>query len=100
MRRMKLALVVLMCMAFIPLSAPSFGWEFKLTGSMNWYYEFYNQMGSQGFFGPYNIDNGAGTKTANLNFWWEGAHLAQNLATGASAGGAYFYVRNGPHVDN
>jgi len=59
---------------------------------MTWRYEFFNQMGSQGFFGPYNIDNGAGTTTANLNFWWEGPTLAQNLATGASAGGAYFYV--------
>jgi hypothetical protein len=97
MRRMRLAFVVLMCLAFIPvLTAPSFGWEFKLTGSLNWYYEYYNQMGSRGFFGEYNIDNGAGTKTANLNYWWEGPHLAQHLATGASAGGAYFYVQMDP----
>ena len=93
MRRIKLVVAVLMCMAFIPVMAgPSSAWELKLTGSMNWYYEFYNQMGSQGFFGPYNVDNGFIPSTANLNFWWEGPHLAQSLATGSSAGGAYLYV--------
>ena len=81
-------------MAFIPVMAgPSPAWELKLTGSMNWYYEFYNQMGSQGFFGPYNVDNGVGTATANLNFWWDGSHLAQKLwQQESSAGGSYFYV--------
>ena len=85
MRRIKLVVAVLMCMAFIPVMAgPSLAWELKLTGSMNWYYEYYNQMGSQGFFGPYNVDNGVGTSTGNLNFWWEGPRLAQSLATGSS----------------
>ncbi len=93
MRGLKLVVAVLLCIAFIPVMAgPSRAWEFKLTGSLNWYYEYYNQLGSQGFFGPYNVDNGAGTTTGNLNFWWEGPHIAQNLATGASAGGAYLYV--------
>ena len=70
MRRIKLVVAVLMCMAFIPVMAgPSLAWELQLTGSMNWYYEFYNQMGSQGFFGPYNVDNGVGTATGNLNYW-------------------------------
>ena len=97
MKRMKSVFAVFMCVAFILVMAgPSLAWELKLTGSLNWYYEYYNQMGSQGFFGPYNVDNGVGTTTANLNFWWEGPHLAQNLATGASAGGAYFYVLMDP----
>jgi hypothetical protein len=93
MRRAKLFLTAIVCLLFVALTtAPSPAWELKLTGSLNWYYEYFNQMGSQGFFGPYNIDNGAGTATGNLNFWWEGPHIAQNLATGASAGGVYLYV--------
>jgi hypothetical protein len=97
MRRAKLFLTAMVCLVFVLLTAaPSPAWEFKMTGSLNWYYEFYNQMGSRGFFGQYNIDNGAGTTTGNLNFWWEGPHIAQHLATGASAGGAYFYVHMDP----
>jgi len=86
-------------MALIPVMAgPSPAWELQLTGTMSWTYEYYYQMGSQGFFGPYNVDNGVGTTTANLNFWWNGARLAQNLVTGASANKSYFYVVLDPAI--
>jgi hypothetical protein len=87
--------------ALIPallLAAPALGWEFQMTGSMNWAYEFYNQRGDKGFFGRYNLDNGAGTTTANLNYWWNGARLAQNLVTGQDASKSYFFVLFDPKI--
>ncbi len=66
-------------------AVPALGWEFQMTGSLTWTHEFYNQSGPNGFFGPYNVDRGAGTTTANLNYWWNGARLAQNLVTGQDA---------------
>jgi len=65
---------------------------------MNWYYELYNQRASNGFFGPYNVDRGAGTTTANLNYWWNGARLANNLVTGADASRSYFFVVMEPEI--
>ncbi len=87
MRRGKLVVFAIMCLALVRMgTVPSLGWEFQMTGSMNWYYEFYNQMGSQGVFGPYNVDNGAGPATGNLNYWWGSLRLqGQNLVTGSDA---------------
>lgn len=74
------------------VATPASAWEFEMSGSMYWLYEFYNQRGSKGFFGPYNVDNGAGTTTANLNNWWNGARLSVNTVTGSDATKSYFYV--------
>jgi hypothetical protein len=93
MRRMNTRLTALACAVCIALMAvPAKGWEFEMTGSMNWAYEFYNQLGPNGFFGPYDVDLGIGTTTANLNYWWNGARLAQNLVTGKDGSRSYFYV--------
>ncbi|MBI4962690.1 MAG: hypothetical protein HY913_05375 [Desulfomonile tiedjei] len=90
------ALTVGLCLSMFAF--PAFAWEFGMTGTMNWYYEFYNQRGSNGFFGPYNVDNGAGTTTANLNYWWNGARLSQNLVTGQDAAKSYFFVLLEPEI--
>ena len=39
-------------------ATPASAWEFQMSGSMTWLYEDYTQRGSQGFFGPYNVDAG------------------------------------------
>ncbi|MEW6138146.1 MAG: hypothetical protein AB1733_07935, partial [Thermodesulfobacteriota bacterium] len=57
--------VLTVCIGLSVFSAHA--WEFELAGSFNWSYEWYNQRGSKGFLGPYNVDNGAGTRAANLN---------------------------------
>ena len=95
MRRGRLFFSVIMCATFVLLAAaPSPAWELQLTGSMNWDYEYYYQLGSQGFFGPYNVDNGAGTATGNLNYWLGGGIRlqGQNFVTGADANQSYFYI--------
>ena len=99
MRQLRFLFSVMFLGACLFLSAfPAFGWELGMTGTMNWYYELYNQGGSNGFFGPYNVDRGAGTTTANLNYWWNGARLAQNLVTGADASRSYFFVVVEPEI--
>jgi len=89
------SVVVVIFMALVSL--PAFAWEFELTGSFNWNYEWYTQRGSKGFLGPYNVDNGAGTRVANLNFW-NGGQFDTNMHTGASAGWSYFNVEFLPNI--
>ncbi|MCX5873004.1 MAG: hypothetical protein NTY51_07185, partial [Deltaproteobacteria bacterium] len=77
-------------------------WEFKLTGNFAWTYEFYNQTGHNGFFGPYDVDNGirpdgVKTKVANLNFW-DGGQFDTNLVTGSTSGWSYFNVTFDPKI--
>lgn len=61
-------------------------WELTdLDVAFTWKYEWYNQRGHDGFFGPYNVDNGPGT-TTNLNFW-NGAQFDTDIITRADAYG-------------
>jgi hypothetical protein len=62
---------------------------------MFWHYEWYGQTGSSGFFGPYNVDNGGGTRTGNFNFW-NGGQFDTNVSTSAKAGWSYFEVEFEP----
>ncbi|MBI5248028.1 MAG: hypothetical protein HY912_00915 [Desulfomonile tiedjei] len=83
------------CLPF--LSTPSFAWELELTGSFNWTHEWYSQQGTRGFLGPYNVDNGAATRAANLNFW-NGGQFDTNLTTSSSAKWSYFNVEFLPQI--
>lgn len=88
---------LMLSLGFAWLPSAAFGWEFKMEGSMRWTYEWYQQRGNNGFFGPYNVDRGAGTTTANLNFW-NGAQFDTNLITSADAGSSYFNVTFDPTI--
>jgi hypothetical protein len=93
MRRFCVVAIAIAMLVGVPWGAiPASAWELEMTGSMYWLYEYYTQRGANGFFGPYNVDRGANTLTANLNFWWNGPRLSQNLVTGSEASKSYFYV--------
>ncbi len=67
---------------------PAYSWEFSMKGEYSWRYESYSQLGSNGFFGPYDVDNaaiGAGA-AASVNFW-HGERLAfvSDTVSGADA---------------
>ena len=88
-----LALGLCVCLAQGGTSA--YAWELADLGvSFTWKYEWYNQTGHKGFFGPYNVDNGPGT-TANLNHW-NGAQFDTNITTSADSGWSYFLVEFNP----
>jgi hypothetical protein len=41
------------------LASHSFAWEFRMNGAFDWKYEYYSQLGGNGFFGPYDVSNDA-----------------------------------------
>ncbi|MDQ1240485.1 MAG: hypothetical protein QG577_2671 [Thermodesulfobacteriota bacterium] len=94
------SLLIVLCM-------PGLGhaWEFGLKGTFYWSYEWYDQMGNRGFFGPYNVDEGtrtgdpprSTTAVANLNFW-NGGQFDTNFVTGSSSGWSYFNVEFEPEI--
>jgi len=60
--------VLVCCVAL--LASPAAAWEFSMTSEMDWNYYSETQMGTQGFFGPYNVDNAAGPLNfGGSNFW-------------------------------
>ncbi len=80
----------------LSLSSTVSAWEFQMEGQVNWYSVRFSQLGHNGFFGPYNIDRGAGTTTANLNFWEGEGILDKDLASSADAGWSAMWVKFWP----
>ena len=96
---MKKLISVLLCLACISmLITPAHAWEFKMTGSMNWTYQFADQTGDNGFFGPYNVDVDLAAQTSNLNFWWGGYFVSQNIVTGKTGAGSFLWVTLDPVI--
>ncbi|MCX5861390.1 MAG: hypothetical protein NTW27_04625 [Deltaproteobacteria bacterium] len=91
------ASMVLAVFLLILLLSPAQAWEFSLKGSFKWAYEWYNQTGTKGFFGQYNLDNGRATRVANLNFW-NGGQFDTNFVTGSHSGWSYFNVEFEPEI--
>ncbi len=88
----KQLLIVICALACFAIFQPvvTQAWEFGLQASWEWKYEYYNQHGANGFFGPYNVDNGPGDM-ANLNFW-NGGQFDTNFTSSGSAGMSSFQM--------
>ncbi len=80
-----------LCFPLIFGGAQGHAWELDLNAHMLWHYEWYGQTGDRGFFGPYNVDSGNGTRTGNFNFW-NGGQFDTNISSSAQAGWSYFEV--------
>ena len=50
------------------LVSPAAAWEFTMTQTFNWNYYSGDQIGTDGFFGRYDVD-AAGVGAGNANFW-------------------------------
>ena len=91
--RWNLALVsvfaLVTCLPF--LAPPASAWEFELGTTFAWTYEWYDQLGARGFFGPYDRDAGTFTRAANLNFW-NGGRFDTHITTSADSGWSFFTV--------
>ncbi len=86
-----------LCVSLVLAETYAQAWELlELNTSFLCKYEWYNQRGHKGFFGPYDVDNGPGT-TTNLNFW-NGAQFDTNISTSADAGWSYFNVEFNPNI--
>ncbi len=68
-------------------------WEFSMDGQFNYIYEQYDQMGSDGFFGKYNVDLSTGSALIpsgdykNYNGWF--GFQVKDLVSGSNAGRHY-----------
>jgi len=78
------------------LSAPASAWEFTMSGFWTWEYDYRTQLGTAGFFGQYNRDNGAaGTvigRFAPMNAWL--GIQAFDLVSGSDAAWNTMYMIN------
>ena len=63
----------IICIALLLACVPvcsSHAWDFRIKGAFDWKYEYYSQLGSNGFFGPYDISNALGSRReASANAW-------------------------------
>lgn len=73
------------------------GWEFSMQGDWNWEYKYYSQMGHNGFFGRYDVSNGAfDTSGANSNGWLGNEILWDRLTAGTDASASSMYMHLNP----
>jgi hypothetical protein len=71
-------------------------WEFELRGAFTWGYEWYDQRGSKGFFGNYNVD-AANLGTGSMNFW-NGGEFDTNFVSGANAAESFMHIDFNPVI--
>lgn len=75
-----------------------FGWEFSLKAQFNWEYDAYSQLGSKGFFGPFDIDasnnpggyGGTLGSGASMNGWL--GHDVGQISSGSDLALATIYM--------
>ena len=95
-RRVGLTLLVLL---FLPASLCR-GWEFSLFTHFTWEYYQFSQLGTDGFFGPFNQDRSSVAATVNLaaRNGWLGHEITNfnfafdNLTSGSDAAANYLYT--------
>jgi len=79
-------------------------WEFDFQGYFTWEYDAYSQMGSKGFFGPYNTDvadnplgyGGSRGSAASMNGWM-GYEIGQ-ISSGSDMALATIYATFEPQI--
>jgi hypothetical protein len=89
--------VALICLYATPVGA----WEFSMSGRFTWEYQLYSQLGSKGFFGPYNQDNSTVSGVVNLaarNGWLGNEITGDNLSSGSDVSANYMYSTIYPKV--
>ena len=95
-------LVAFTCLVlFALLASRADAWEFSMSGKFTWEFYQFSQMGSKGFFGPYDQDNSTVAGTVNLaarNGWLGHEITGDDLASGSDAAANYIYSTIYPKV--
>ncbi len=84
MKRSCMGLLAALLMAMFYTSGLVEAWEFSTTASLRWFGQYGNQLGPNGFFGRYGMDNSSTGDYASTNGWL-GAKL-NDLVSGSAAG--------------
>jgi len=83
----------IICIALLLFPASRAGaWEFSMSANFVWEFYQFSQLGSDGFFGPYNQDNSSVSGTVNLaarNGWLGNEITGNNLASASDAAANY-----------
>ena len=84
MRFARLALVAILLSLSLMLGSSS-AWEFSMEGEVVWKNRFVGQLGSNGFFGKYDLDNSStGGNFASVNGWVSGKLNDLSSSSGAA----------------
>lgn len=93
MRRVRfIAIAALLSLALFLCGPQAQAWEFNMEGAFTWELEEMGQTGRNGFFGPYDVDAGAGGGSlpgayAPYNFWVGSPDVGiAGLVSGSDAG--------------
>jgi hypothetical protein len=98
--RCKVIVSLLFASLFLSVSMVE-AWEFSVMGKYTWEYQLYSQLGSKGFFGPYDRDNSTVSGVVNLaarNGWLGNEITGDNLASGSDVSANYMYSTLYPKV--
>ncbi|MBI5249859.1 MAG: hypothetical protein HY912_10225, partial [Desulfomonile tiedjei] len=74
------------------LAPAASAWEFTMDGTYTWQYEYRTDLGSTGFFGPFNVDAGFTGAANSLNSWTGGQNNADTMNSGADAAWNVMYM--------
>ena len=104
-------LVDLILVVFFLLVSQAGAWEFSLSGIFTWEFYQFSQLGSNGFFGPFNQDNsfastpaGGSVRLAARNGWLghevtsRTFFFGDDLASGSDVAANYMYTILLPRV--
>jgi hypothetical protein len=72
------------------VTGPAFAFEFDLRGKYVWEYKYYSQLGTNGFFGPYNI--AAVAPAAAYNGWLGDDITGRYLTSGSDAAATMMWM--------
>ena len=75
--------VALICIFVLQVNTVSAQFDFTLSAQSDFLYGVYGQMGSNGFFGPYDVDTSPGGNYAPLNGWM-GVRDVGNFVSGSN----------------
>ncbi len=92
MRFHKVWMLALALSMSVLMLAPAGAWEFNMDGSYTWQYEYRSELGKSGFFGPFDVDNGASQVASSLNAWLGSQANYDQLVSGADGAWNVMYM--------
>lgn len=93
---------VLVAVAFLVGAGPAFAWELDVKAEWAWEFKYYSQLGTNGFFGPYDVVRpGAGFNERGLatyNGWLGEDITGRYIVTGSDAAATMMWAKLYPKV--
>lgn len=85
-------LAIALSVGIFMLAPAASAWEINLDGNYTWQYEYRSGLGTAGFFGPFDIDNGATTAVTSENGWLGSQANYDQMVSGADGSWNIMYM--------